>query len=113
MPIRFFKEGEAICEPDGTLRFRVSEGTFVVSFDDDVAEITDTTGFTELPPVHFLTDEEAWEVFDAAARNYLRVSGDEFLRQWDAGKYADPDAQERVMGVAMLIPLVRSGVEDK
>ena len=54
-----------------------------------------------------LTPDEAWDVFDRAARNDLHMSGQEFLRRWDAGAFrADPD-QPGVMDVAMLIPLVR------
>ena len=54
-----------------------------------------------------LTPEEAWDVFDRAAQNDLHLSGEEFLRRWDAGAFrADPD-QPGVMDVAMLIPLVR------
>jgi hypothetical protein len=54
-----------------------------------------------------LTPEEAWDVFDRAARDDLSMSGEEFLRRWDAGAFrADPD-QPGVMDVAMLIPLVR------
>lgn len=54
-----------------------------------------------------LTPEEAWDVFDRAAQNDLHMSGEEFLRRWDAGAFrADPD-QPGVMDVAMLIPLVR------
>jgi hypothetical protein len=54
-----------------------------------------------------LTPEEAWDVFDRAAQNDLHMSGEEFLRRWDAGAFrADPD-QPGVMDVVMLIPLVR------
>jgi hypothetical protein len=54
-----------------------------------------------------LTPEEAWDLFDRAARSDLHMSGEEFLRRWDAGAFrADPD-QPGVMDVAMLIPLVR------
>lgn len=35
------------------------------------------------------TDAEAWEVFDAEARRMLGISGEEFLRRWDSGAYAD------------------------
>jgi hypothetical protein len=62
--------------------------------DDDVA-------------IDALTPEEAWDLFDRAARSDLHMSGEEFLRRWDAGAFrADPD-RPGVMDVAMLIPLVR------
>ncbi len=35
------------------------------------------------------SDAEAWAVFDAEAKRMLGISGDEFLRRWDAGAYAD------------------------
>lgn len=39
-----------------------------------------------------LTPEEAWAVFDRAARHDLHMSGKEFLRRWDDGALrADPD----------------------
>jgi hypothetical protein len=61
------------------------------------------------PPAQEIGDKDAEEIFNEVARRKLGISGDEFLRRWDAGKYAclleeDPRAQE----VAMLIPLVRS-----
>jgi hypothetical protein len=50
-----------------------------------------------------ISAEDAWEIFDAAARRLLRVSGEEFATRWDAGEYkADDDT--RVMRVAMLRP---------
>jgi hypothetical protein len=51
---------------------------------------------------------EAWSLFDAAARRYVGMSGEAFLKAWDAGDFGpDPDAHRGVMHVAMLIPLVR------
>lgn len=50
----------------------------------------------------------AWSIFDAAARQYLRMSGDEFLKAWDSGAFGpDPDSQRGVMDVAILLPFVR------
>jgi hypothetical protein len=54
-----------------------------------------------------LNDEQAWELFDKAARYYLEISGDAFLERWDSGYYEDPD-QPEVMSVVMLLPFVRS-----
>ena len=62
--------------------------------------------------IHELTDEEARELFDRSARHYLGISGEEFLRRWDAGEYDDPDDRTKnppeVMEVASLLPLVRA-----
>lgn len=109
--MRVFGEGEVIRDPDGRLRFRAQRGTFGVEFGDGAVETTTSTSFTELAASRYMTDEEAWETFDQAARRYLKIGGVEFLRRWDAGEYSDPDRQEGLMGVVMLIPLVRSRVQ--
>ena len=45
--------------------------------------------------VVFLTPEEARELFDNRARMELGISGEEFLRRWDAGEYIPvPDTTE-------------------
>lgn len=50
----------------------------------------------------------AWSIFDAAARQYLHMSGKEFLYAWDRGDFGpDPDSQRGVMDVAILLPFVR------
>lgn len=59
-----------------------------------------------LPPIKELTAEEGRELFDRAARRYLNMSGDEFIRAWDAGEFDDPE-QPDVIRVAMLIPFAR------
>jgi hypothetical protein len=60
------------------------------------------------PPVATIDDQNAWSIFDAAARRYLQMSGDEFLKAWDDGLFGpDPDHHRGVMDVAILIPLVR------
>lgn len=54
-----------------------------------------------------LSREEGRRVFDRAARTNLGMSGEEFLRKWDAGEFgADPE-DPRVVTVAMLIHLER------
>jgi len=52
------------------------------------------------------TRDEGRALLDRAARELLRISGDEFLEKWDAGDYegADDPALTRV---AMLIPFAR------
>ncbi len=58
-----------------------------------------------------LTPEEGRELFDRAARHYLDMSGEEFVRRWDAGEFDDPDDRTKnppgVMSVAMLLPFAR------
>jgi hypothetical protein len=61
------------------------------------------------PTLASIDESNAWSLFDAAARRYLHMSGEEFLKAWDQGKFNDPapDAHRGVMDVAILIPLVR------
>jgi hypothetical protein len=60
-----------------------------------------------LPPIVELSEEEGRALFDQQARKYMGMSGDEFLRKWDAGEIEDPDRSE-VLTVAFLIPFVRN-----
>ncbi len=53
------------------------------------------------------TAAEGRAIFDEAARCHLGMSGDEFLRRWDAGEFADDPDRPEVIDVAMMIPLVR------
>jgi hypothetical protein len=62
------------------------------------------------PRWRILTMEEGRAYFDEASRNLLGISGEEFLRRWDAGEYRDaPDTPESsgIRSMAMLIPLAR------
>ena len=63
-----------------------------------------------VPGVHRATVEEGKQLFDYQARKELGISGDEFLRRWDAGEFDaiadDPDHPE-IMELAMLIPFAR------
>ena len=61
---------------------------------------------TFTPPAEY-SAEEGRAIFDAAAQRRLGISGDEFLRKWDAGEFADDPDRPEVIDVAMLIPLVR------
>lgn len=60
-----------------------------------------------IPGVHFTTPEEAREIFDRQARETLGISGDEFLRRWDAGEYRPvPDTREgrKIGRLVMMLP---------
>ena len=60
------------------------------------------------PEIQVLSREEAYALFDKAARRELHMSGDEFLAALDKGKFdEDPDRPD-VINVLMLLPLVRS-----
>ncbi len=54
--------------------------------------------------VRVLTHEEGCALFDRAARRYMNMSGDEFIRKYEAEEFGDPDKDPNVIRVAMLIP---------
>lgn len=60
-----------------------------------------------------MSHEESFSFFNAAARRYLGISGDEFLRRWDAGEFKGPEFDTRATMVAMLIPMVRPTIARK
>ena len=56
----------------------------------------------------FLDPEEGRAQFDALAREWLGITGDEFIEKWDAGDYrgiADTEANRPVIVLSMLIPV--------
>lgn len=58
------------------------------------------------PRVRELVGEEALAEFDRQARQHLHMSGEEFLRRWDAREF--PDTEDPGVGwVASLIHLAR------
>jgi hypothetical protein len=56
-----------------------------------------------------LTEEEAVAAFDALAQREMDISGEEFLRRWDAGEWVDVDLDTvpGLVDVSMGLPLVR------
>jgi hypothetical protein len=60
--------------------------------------------------IRFIDDDEAREVFDRNAQRLLGISGDEFLRRYDAGEYnrplEDPE-EENIMIMLMMLDFVR------
>lgn len=63
-----------------------------------------------IPGIELLTPEEARAFFDRRARQLLHVSGEEFLRRWDAGDYrpVPDDAEGRKVGeLVMMMPFAR------
>ena len=60
--------------------------------------------------IQFATAEEGREIFDYQARKLMGMSGDEFLRRWDAGEYAeiaDTAGHRHIMRLWGLMPFVR------
>jgi hypothetical protein len=65
---------------------------------------------TAVPGVHVLTEEEAKDLFDQEALYSLGISGEEFLRRYDAGEYRDEtdmDVYHKVNRLVMMLPFVR------
>lgn len=54
-------------------------------------------------PIRELTREQGEDLLDREARRYLNMSGQEFLRAWNAGEFEDLDRPE-IIRVAMLVP---------
>jgi hypothetical protein len=52
--------------------------------------------------IRLLNDEEAREHFDRSARRLLGISGEEFLRRYDAGEYNRPLEDRELRGVMKL-----------
>jgi hypothetical protein len=61
--------------------------------------------------IRYLSDDEAREAFDKDARRLLGISGEEFLRRYDAGEYDKEDLDDRTlrgaMKMIMLLDFVR------
>ena len=57
------------------------------------------------PTYRILTEEEARVLFDETARRLLGISGEEFVRRYDAGYYDDkPDLHEEVIELHLMLP---------
>jgi hypothetical protein len=52
--------------------------------------------------IRLLSEEEAREHFDRSARRLLGISGDEFLRRYDAGEYNRELEDRELRGVMKL-----------
>jgi len=59
--------------------------------------------------VTYLSEAASAEAFDRMAQREMGISGEEFLRRWDAGEWADmdPDEVPGLVDVSMALPLVR------
>ena len=66
----------------------------------------------EIAPNRIVTPAEGREIFDYQARQLMGMSGEEFLRRWDAGEYreiADAPGHRHIMRLWMMIPFARQG----
>lgn len=62
---------------------------------------------TENGRVRILSKEEGRRLFDEEARRTLGISGDEFIRRYDAGEFDDPDDSPEVMNLVSLLPFAQ------
>ena len=53
-----------------------------------------------------MTPEETWAMFDRMARRYAGMSGEEFVRAWDAGEIENPD-RPGIIDVAFMLPVAK------
>lgn len=63
----------------------------------------------KLPPVHVLTPEETWAMFDRNAREWLGISGEEFIHRYQAGEITAEqlDYDSDVIVLYMMMPYGR------
>ena len=59
-----------------------------------------------LPPIREVSPEEGWELLDRQARKRLGMSGEEFVRKWEADEFEDSD-QSDILLIAFMIPLTK------
>lgn len=57
--------------------------------------------------VRELTVEEGRALVDRLARRHLGMSGEAFMRAWDAGEFDEQTERPEVVHIAMLLPLAR------
>jgi hypothetical protein len=60
--------------------------------------------------LHWASAEEGRAMFDRQARELVGMSGDEFIRRWDAGEFrdvADSAGNLHILRLASLIPFGR------
>ncbi|WP_432249132.1 hypothetical protein ACRAR1_17675 [Streptomyces sanyensis] len=65
-----------------------------------------------LPEMVEVDYSEGAEILDRAARRKLGISGEEFIRRWDAGEYAVEPEDVKAQEVADLLPFARPARDD-
>lgn len=69
----------------------------------DPGELVDSDSF-------YFTPEEGRREFEAAVQKWMGISGEEFIRRWEAGEYwgiADETGHRHIGDLIMMIPLAR------
>ena len=76
------------------------------SLKPDYGPVPDDFDPDEIPGVHAVSKQEAHELFEEQAMKTLGISGDEFVRRWEAGEYQPvPDDTEgrKIARLSMII----------
>jgi hypothetical protein len=60
-----------------------------------------------LPKVRVLTRPQGRALLNRRAQAELQMSGEQFIRQWKAGKFGNRACRPEVMRVAMLLPFAK------
>ena len=63
----------------------------------------------DLPEDMYVSPEEGRRMFDAAARALVGISGDEFIRRFDAGEFAEISDDEKHRNIIELGLMIRFG----
>jgi hypothetical protein len=75
-----------------------------------VAAVSRRTGEQQNGQIHWMNQQEGRAFFEEQARKLLGISGEEFLRRWEAGEYdelADDPEHPEILRLATLIPFAR------
>ncbi|HET6387073.1 MAG TPA: hypothetical protein VFJ58_27110, partial [Armatimonadota bacterium] len=56
--------------------------------------------------VRIATRKEGEDLFDNRSRQLMKMSGEEFVRRYDAGEFNSPKEDSRVIELEMLLPFV-------
>ncbi|MGH2534959.1 MAG: hypothetical protein ACRDJW_22085 [Thermomicrobiales bacterium] len=63
-----------------------------------------------VPEIIYVSPEEGRQMFDDAAREWVGMSGEEFIRRWETGEFETiPDdlAHRRYVDLVLMIPFAR------
>ena len=66
-----------------------------------------STTKTNKTTVRELSKDQARRMFNRLAKHYLKMSGSEFIKKWDAGLFNGQADTPAVIRVAMLLPFGR------
>ncbi len=61
----------------------------------------------EASNVKELTLKQGSALLDKQVRKYLHLSGDEFIKKWDAGEFDENPDRPEIMRLVMLIPFAK------